>query len=157
MALGALSSCQSSTPSSFTSFDEQLGNYLGALRNWVRLQDNAGPKDTLIFSVVGLHALTMPQNPKQLVKERRDMMAALLAIGLDPERCTIYHQDQVSAMTTGLPRQIFHLKFLHSRKGARARRARVDLELYHPSRKVESNDYLESKSPCLSVTETSVC
>ncbi|KAN0065155.1 Tryptophan--tRNA ligase, mitochondrial [Thecaphora frezii] len=72
-----------------------LGNYLGALRNWVDLQNTASPNDTLLFSIVGMHALTMPQDPKLLFRERREMMAILLAIGLDPERCTIFHQDQV--------------------------------------------------------------
>ncbi|EPQ26920.1 uncharacterized protein PFL1_05555 [Pseudozyma flocculosa PF-1] len=72
-----------------------LGNYLGALRNWVDLQNGASPDDTLLFSIVGMHALTMPQDPKRLFRERREMMATLLAIGLDPHRCTIFHQDQV--------------------------------------------------------------
>ena len=72
-----------------------LGNYLGALRNWLDLQTTAGPQDRLFFSIVGLHAITMPQSPRQLWAERRDMMATLLAIGLDPERSTIFHQEQV--------------------------------------------------------------
>lgn len=49
----------------------------------------------LFFTVVGLHAVTVPQDPVKLRRERRDMLAALLAVGLDPERCTIFHQDQV--------------------------------------------------------------
>ncbi|PWZ00253.1 tryptophanyl-tRNA synthetase [Testicularia cyperi] len=79
-----------------------LGNYLGALRNWVDLQNEAvttGSNDELYFSIVGYHALTMPQDSKKLRVERSEMMATLLAIGLDPERCTIFHQDQVSQHT----------------------------------------------------------
>lgn len=74
----------------------QLGNYLGALQNWVKLQDEATANgDSVIFSIVGLHAITMPQDPKQLRRERKDMLASLLAIGLDPERSILFHQDQV--------------------------------------------------------------
>ena len=50
----------------------------------------------LIYSIVGYHAITMPQNPKVLLNERRQMMATLLAIGLDPKRSIIFHQDQVT-------------------------------------------------------------
>ena len=50
----------------------------------------------LIYSIVGYHAITMPQNPKILLNERRQMMATLLAIGLDPKRSIIFHQDQVT-------------------------------------------------------------
>lgn len=78
----------------------QLGNYLGALRNWVDLQNEAeSSKDELFFFIVGLHAITMPQDPKRLLTERRDMLAALLAVGLDPKKCTIFHQDQVQEHT----------------------------------------------------------
>lgn len=76
----------------------QLGNYLGALKNWVRLQDeiSSGDSDASIyFSVVGLHAITLPQDPAKLRQESRDMMAALLAIGLDPRKCTIFRQEQI--------------------------------------------------------------
>ncbi|CAE6434722.1 unnamed protein product [Rhizoctonia solani] len=72
-----------------------LGNYLGALVNWVNLQRNAAPTDRLFFSIVGLHALTLPQNPVKLRQERLDTLAILLAIGLDPRRSVIFCQDQV--------------------------------------------------------------
>ncbi|KAF7314976.1 hypothetical protein MIND_00011700 [Mycena indigotica] len=78
-----------------------LGNYLGALSNWVDLQKNANPQDQLLFSVVGWHALTLPQDPKELATSRRDMLAVLLAIGLDPKRSIIFHQDS-NAMHTEL-------------------------------------------------------
>lgn len=71
------------------------------------LQKSASSQDDLIFSVVGLHALTMPQDPKTLLNERTDLMAALLAIGLDPDRCTIFHQDEVS---------LFYFFFCQSKK-----------------------------------------
>ncbi|KAG8733939.1 Tryptophan--tRNA ligase, mitochondrial [Ceratobasidium sp. 423] len=71
-----------------------LGNYLGALVNWVNLQRNAAPTDRLFFSIVGLHALTLPQNPVKLRQERLDTLAILLAIGLDPRRSVIFCQDQ---------------------------------------------------------------
>lgn len=74
-----------------------LGNYLGALQNWVNLQNLAFENgDELFFSIVGLHALTVPNDPKKLFEERRQMLAALLAIGIDPYKCTLFHQDQVS-------------------------------------------------------------
>jgi tryptophanyl-tRNA synthetase len=72
----------------------QLGNYLGALSNWVKLQ-NENPQDKFIFSIVGWHALTLPQNPKELAASRRDMLAVLLAIGIDPKRSILFHQDSV--------------------------------------------------------------
>ncbi|KAJ7221511.1 hypothetical protein GGX14DRAFT_429924 [Mycena pura] len=78
-----------------------LGNYLGALSNWVKLQDEGNPQDTFIFSIVGWHALTLPQNPKELAASRRDMLAVMLAIGLDPKRSIIFHQDS-NAMHTEL-------------------------------------------------------
>jgi len=73
----------------------KLGNYLGALSNWVALQNNARLDDTLLYSIVGWHALTLPQNPKELLASRRDMLAALLAVGLDPKRSILFHQDHV--------------------------------------------------------------
>ncbi|UZJ51205.1 hypothetical protein CBS101457_000525 [Exobasidium rhododendri] len=73
-----------------------LGNYLGALQSWVNLQDEAATNsDELFFFVASLHAITIPQDPKRLLAEKRDVLAALLAIGLDPHRCTIFQQDQV--------------------------------------------------------------
>lgn len=77
---------------------EQLGNMLGALLNWVKLQRDAAPDDQLIYSIVGWHALTLPQDPKGLSVARRDMLAVLLAVGLDPKRSIIFHQDEVRAL-----------------------------------------------------------
>ncbi|KAI0883464.1 tryptophanyl-tRNA synthetase [Annulohypoxylon maeteangense] len=80
-----------------------LGNYLGALRQWKKLQDDveaSGSGDKLLFSVVDLHAITVPQEASILRLRRREMMAALLAIGLDPEKgSTIFFQSSVPQHT----------------------------------------------------------
>ncbi|KAF9774699.1 hypothetical protein IL306_007268 [Fusarium sp. DS 682] len=73
-----------------------LGNYAGALRQWVQLQ-NQNPEDKLIYSIVDLHAITTPQNADVLRKNKRDALAALLAIGIDPERVTLFYQSSVPA------------------------------------------------------------
>ncbi|KAH7928161.1 tryptophanyl-tRNA synthetase [Leucogyrophana mollusca] len=70
-----------------------LGNYLGALSNWVKLQKSAEPEDELLFSIVGWHALTLPQNPATLLAARSDMLAVVLATGIDPKRSVLFHQD----------------------------------------------------------------
>ncbi|KAK4543140.1 hypothetical protein LTR36_005918 [Oleoguttula mirabilis] len=74
-----------------------LGNYLGALRQWVKLQDEASSDTTLIYSLVDLHAITIRQDPKQLRQWKKDSLAMLLAIGLDPQRSIIFHQSDVPA------------------------------------------------------------
>ncbi|GAB7049974.1 tryptophan--tRNA ligase [Catenuloplanes indicus] len=68
-----------------------LGNYLGALRNWVPLQDT----HDAFYCVVDLHAITVPQDPAVLRQRTRVSAAQLLAIGLDPERCTLFVQSHV--------------------------------------------------------------
>ncbi|MGE5201967.1 MAG: tryptophan--tRNA ligase [Acidobacteriota bacterium] len=70
-----------------------LGNYLGAIRNWVALQNDYD----CIFCIVDLHALTMPQNPQQLRSQTREVTAAYIAAGIDPERCIIFNQSTVAA------------------------------------------------------------
>jgi tryptophanyl-tRNA synthetase len=70
-----------------------LGNYLGAIRNWVALQD----KQESIFCVVDLHAITAWQEPEQLRTQTREMAATLLACGIDPERSVLFLQSAVSA------------------------------------------------------------
>ncbi|KUI59305.1 Tryptophan--tRNA ligase, mitochondrial [Cytospora mali] len=74
-----------------------LGNYLGALSQWVRLQNEAAPDTKLLYSVVDLHAITVPQKAAELRAWRREMLAALLAVGLDPERSTISYQSSCPA------------------------------------------------------------
>ncbi|KDR82004.1 hypothetical protein GALMADRAFT_114916 [Galerina marginata CBS 339.88] len=70
-----------------------LGNYLGALLNWVKLQNEAHPTDDIIFTIVGWHALTLPQNAKELSQSRTDMLATLLAFGIDPKRSVVFYQE----------------------------------------------------------------
>jgi tryptophanyl-tRNA synthetase len=72
-----------------------LGNYLGAIRNWVPMQDT----HESIFCVVDLHAITVWQDPKELARQTREMAAALIACGLDPRRCTLFIQSHVYAHT----------------------------------------------------------
>ncbi|POR38464.1 Tryptophan--tRNA ligase, mitochondrial [Tolypocladium paradoxum] len=72
-----------------------LGNYVGALRQWVQLQQQ--PDTTLIYSVVDLHAITMPQPREKLKRRKRETLAALLAIGIDPDRSILFHQSSVPA------------------------------------------------------------
>ncbi|KAF9966256.1 hypothetical protein BGZ70_002874 [Mortierella alpina] len=75
-----------------------LGNYLGAISNWVALQEQAHlDNETLLFMVVDLHAITLPQNPDQLRKERRELAITLLACGIDPKKCILFEQSKVSA------------------------------------------------------------
>ncbi|KAK8003195.1 hypothetical protein PG989_002914 [Apiospora arundinis] len=74
-----------------------LGNYLGAMRQWKRLQDEAPQGTKLFFSIVDLHAITMPQDAPVLRQRSREMMASLLAIGLDPAKSTIFYQSSVPA------------------------------------------------------------
>src|SRR5205085_953099 len=66
---------------------------LGALRNWVVLQHDY----ECIFCIVDLHALTMPQDPDELRQSTREVTAAYIAAGIDPERCIIFNQSTVSA------------------------------------------------------------
>ena len=71
-----------------------LGNYLGAVRNWVDLQ---GPDYETIYCLVDLHALTVPQDPEELRQTTRDMAATLIAAGIDPARSILFIQSHVAA------------------------------------------------------------
>ena len=79
-----------------------LGNYLGALQQWVKLQNNAAPGTKLLFSIVDLHALTVPQDASQLRKWRKEAFATLLAVGLDPKQSTIFYQSDVCSQISYL-------------------------------------------------------
>ena len=70
-----------------------LGNYLGALRRWVELQDSGMES---IFCVVDLHAITVWQGPDKLRTATREVAAAYIAAGIDPERSILFNQSQVS-------------------------------------------------------------
>ena len=63
-----------------------LGNYLGAIRNWVRMQDGLGAGDQCFFFLASLHAITVHNEPAQLRANIREMAAALIAAGVDPAR-----------------------------------------------------------------------
>jgi tryptophanyl-tRNA synthetase len=69
-----------------------LGNYLGAMLNWIRMQDT----HECIYCVVDLHAITLWQEPKELRKSILDVTAAYIACGLDPKRSIIFNQSQVA-------------------------------------------------------------
>jgi tryptophanyl-tRNA synthetase len=68
-----------------------LGNYLGAISNWVKLQDEYDA----FYCVVDLHAITVEQDPATLRRRTRIAAAQLLAAGLDPQRCTLFVQSHV--------------------------------------------------------------
>ncbi|EXB60289.1 Tryptophan--tRNA ligase [Morus notabilis] len=70
-----------------------LGNYLGAIKNWISLQNT---HDTLFF-IVDLHAITLPYDPKTLSKATRDTAAIYLACGVDPSKASVFVQSHVRA------------------------------------------------------------
>ena len=82
-----------------------LGNYLGAIRNWVRMQDDvapdrveaAGHAGQCLFFLADLHAISMPHVPADLTRGTREMAAALVACGIDPARSILFNQAQVPA------------------------------------------------------------
>lgn len=75
-----------------------LGNYLGAIRNWVRMQDEATAQGhECLFFLADLHAISMPHEPATLANNTREMVAALVACGIDPDRATLFNQAQVPA------------------------------------------------------------
>ncbi|MCI5492860.1 MAG: tryptophan--tRNA ligase [Lachnospiraceae bacterium] len=69
-----------------------LGNYLGALQNWVKLSDEY----ECFYSVVDLHSITVRQDPAELRKRARMLLTLYIAAGLDPEKNCIYYQSHVS-------------------------------------------------------------
>jgi tryptophanyl-tRNA synthetase len=72
-----------------------LGNYLGALRNWVALQTEYES----FFCIVNLHAITVPQDPKVLAKKSRELARIYLAVGIDPNVSTVFIQSDVPEHT----------------------------------------------------------
>ena len=71
--------------------DLHLGNYLGAIKNFVSLQKEF----ECFFCVVDLHAITVWQDPKILKQKTREVAAAFIASGIDPEKNTLFVQSQV--------------------------------------------------------------
>jgi tryptophanyl-tRNA synthetase len=72
-----------------------IGNYFGAIANWVRLQDEY----TCFYTVVDLHAMTMPYDPEHLRRNTQQMLIDLLACGIDPTRSTLFIQSLVPEHT----------------------------------------------------------
>lgn len=73
-----------------------LGNYLGAVQRWVELQEGG---DDVLFCVVDLHSITLPQNPATLHAQTLSMTASLLACGIDPTRAIVFQQSRVPEHT----------------------------------------------------------
>lgn len=72
-----------------------IGNYLGALKQWIELQE----KNECIFSIVDLHSLTVPYEPKELQKSIREKLIAYVATGIDPEKSVIFVQSEIKEHT----------------------------------------------------------
>jgi tryptophanyl-tRNA synthetase len=72
-----------------------IGNYLGAVKNWVELQH----RYECLFCIVDYHAITVPYEPGDLRRRTMDMALSLLAAGLDPEKCTVFVQSHVPEHT----------------------------------------------------------
>ncbi|MFC1659064.1 tryptophan--tRNA ligase [Pseudomonadota bacterium] len=68
-----------------------LGNYLGAIKNWLPLQE----QHDCMFCVVDLHAITVPQNPKELKESIREIAIVYMACGIDPKKSILYQQSRV--------------------------------------------------------------
>ncbi|MFN4135697.1 MAG: tryptophan--tRNA ligase [Novosphingobium sp.] len=75
-----------------------LGNYLGAIRNWVRMQDEWTAKGAqCLYFLADLHAISMPHSPAELAANTREMVAALVSCGIDPDKSILFNQAQVPA------------------------------------------------------------
>ncbi|MCU0948271.1 MAG: tryptophan--tRNA ligase [Porphyrobacter sp.] len=72
-----------------------LGNYLGAIRNWVAMQDALESGSEALFFLADLHAISMPHDPATLRAGTLEMAAALVACGIDPDRSILFNQAQV--------------------------------------------------------------
>lgn len=77
-----------------------IGNYLGAVRNWVGLQIHSADTAAMLFCVVDQHALTVPLRPPGVLQQHtRRALASMLACGLDPARVSMYTQSQLPQHT----------------------------------------------------------
>ena len=75
-----------------------LGNYLGAIRNWVKMQDEVAASDgQSLYFLADLHAISMPHVPTDLAANTHEMVAALVACGIDPDKSILFNQTQVPA------------------------------------------------------------
>ncbi len=71
-----------------------LGNYLGSIRNWIDLKSD----HDCYFGIMDLHAITLPQDPKQLKQSVEDALCVYLACGLDPKKATFFVQSKIAAL-----------------------------------------------------------
>ncbi len=78
---------------------KHLGNYIGAIRQYVEGQERAATPDAAIYCIVDLHAITVAYDPVELRERVHDTTAILLAAGLDPERCILFRQGDVHEHT----------------------------------------------------------
>ena len=74
-----------------------LGNYLGAIKQWVAMQDSMKPGEDCLFFLADLHALSQPVVPAELASNSIEMAATLLACGIDPDRSILFNQARVPA------------------------------------------------------------
>ena len=74
-----------------------LGNYLGAIRNWVRMQDEMDSESQCFFFLADMHSITVHEGREQRIRNVRDMAAALVAAGIDPDRSVLFNQARVPA------------------------------------------------------------
>src|SRR3546814_11184472 len=74
-----------------------LGNYLGAIRNWVRMQDEMDEGSQCFFFLADLHSITVHETREQRIRNVREMAAALIAAGIDPDRSVLFNQARVPA------------------------------------------------------------
>lgn len=114
-----------------------LGNYLGALEQWVKQQNSATPATKLIYSIVDLHAITTPQDPQRLRQWKRETLAILLAVGLDPVRSILFYQSSVSQENR------CHWQELIILLGSSTLRAHVDPQLHRVDGLFVTNDTVE--------------
>ncbi len=70
-----------------------IGNYTGAIRNWVRMQNDFD----CFYAIANMHAITVRQDPAELRRRTLELAALYIACGLDPEKCTLYVQSHVPA------------------------------------------------------------
>ena len=68
-----------------------IGNYLGAIRNWVKMQDEYD----CFYAIADMHAITVKQDPADLRRRTLELAALYIACGIDPEKCALYVQSHV--------------------------------------------------------------
>ena len=114
-----------------------LGNYLGALKNWVELQSSVQPTiSTIYYCIVDLHAITVPYERDVLRKERDEMWYVLYAVGMDMERCTVFEQSAVHTNICGC-----------DVLGTRTYRTELDPRVISPYGIIKSDDSMEGIFP----------